>query len=94
MIRYSNEEGFIKAKGIKFREGQDKKIRLPKVAVGVFSYHLFDDVVQKFNCRRMFFILTCLISLSFLYHLISCYLFFKVQFVSFRITMSYTFVSR
>ena len=49
MIRYSNEEGFIRPKGISFREGQDKNIRLPKVAVGVFSRHLFDDVVEKFS---------------------------------------------
>ena len=49
MIRYSNEEGFIRPKGISFREDQDKNIRLPKVAVGVFSKHLFDDVVEKFS---------------------------------------------
>ena len=53
MIKYSKEEGFIKAEGIKFREGQDPNIRLPKVAVGVFSRHLFDDVIQKFNCREV-----------------------------------------
>lgn len=56
MIRYSSEEGFIKAKGIKFREGQDKNIKLPKVAVGVFSRHLFEDVIQKFNCREVGYI--------------------------------------
>ena len=48
MIKYSNEEGFIKPKGIKFRENQDKNIKLPKVAFGVFSRHLFNDVVEKF----------------------------------------------
>lgn len=53
MIRYSEEEGFIKATGINFREGQDKNIRLPKVAVGVFSNHLFQDVIQKFHCREI-----------------------------------------
>lgn len=56
MIRYSEEEGFIKAKGIKFREGQDSKIRLPKVAVGVFSRHLFNDVVEKFSCKAVGYI--------------------------------------
>ena len=56
MIRYSEEEGFIRPKGIKFREGQDKNIRLPKVAVGVFSRHLFYDVVQKFNCKEVGYI--------------------------------------
>lgn len=31
------------------REGQDKNIKLPKVAVGVFSRHLFDDVIEKYS---------------------------------------------
>lgn len=47
MIKFSEEEGFIKAHGIKFREGQDKNIKLPSVAVGVFSRHLFDDVIES-----------------------------------------------
>lgn len=58
MIKYSNEEGFIKPKGIKFREGQDNNIILPKVAVGVFSRHLFQDVVQKFHCTEVGYIST------------------------------------
>ena len=53
MIRYSNEEGFIKSKGIKFKEGQDSNIKLPKVAVGVFSRHLSYDVVEKFSCKEV-----------------------------------------
>ena len=53
MIRYSNEEGFIKPRGLFFREGQDEYIILPKVAVGVFSHHLFNDVIQKFSCREV-----------------------------------------
>lgn len=53
MIRYSEQEGFIRAKGIKFKEEQDAEIVLPKVAVGVFSRHLFYDVVQKFQCREV-----------------------------------------
>ena len=36
MIKYSNQEGFIKATGIDFNDGQDSSIKLPKVAVGVF----------------------------------------------------------
>ena len=53
MIRFSNKQGFIQSKGIKFREGQDINVVLPKVAVGVFSRHLFDDVVEKFNCKNV-----------------------------------------
>ena len=30
MIKYCDEEGFIKPTGIKFREDQDKNIILPK----------------------------------------------------------------
>lgn len=56
MIRYSNEEGFIKPHGIKFRDGQDKSIKLPNVAVGVFSRHLFQDVINKFNCTEVGYI--------------------------------------
>ena len=59
MIKYSDEEGFIRPKGIKFREGQDKNIRLPKVAVGVFSRHLFQDVVEKFSCLEVGYINAC-----------------------------------
>lgn len=58
MIKYSNEEGFIQPKGIKFRDGQASNIVLPKIAVGVFSRHLFNDVVQKFNCRQVGYIST------------------------------------
>lgn len=56
MIRYSAEEGFIRPKGIKFREGQEKNIKLPKVAVGVFSRHLFEDVVEKFSSLEVGYI--------------------------------------
>ena len=56
MIRYDNSEPFIKARGIKFREGQDPKIKLPKVAVGVFSNHLFRDIVEKFSTKEVGYI--------------------------------------
>ncbi len=56
MIRHSKEEGFIKAKGIKFRDNQDSNIVLPQVAVGVFSRHLFDDVIEKFSCKEVGYI--------------------------------------
>lgn len=56
MIRYSNEECFIKPKGIKFRKNQDNTLKLPKVAIGVFSRHLFKDVIEKFNCKEVEYI--------------------------------------
>lgn len=56
MIRFSNEEGFIKPQGIKVRENQNKNIKLPKVAVGVFSRQLYNDIIQKFNCEEVGYI--------------------------------------
>ena len=56
MIRYGQGEPFIKAKHIRFREGQDKNIRLPKVAIGVFSRHLFKDIIEKFECKEVGYI--------------------------------------
>ena len=56
MIRFDNSEPFIKPHGIKFREGQDSNIRLPKVAVGVFSRHLFKDIVEKFSTKEVGYI--------------------------------------
>lgn len=56
MIRFDNSEPFIKPRGIKFREGQDSNIRLPKVAVGVFSRHLFKDIVEKFSTKEVGYI--------------------------------------
>lgn len=56
MIKYYDEQGFIKPTGIKFREGQDENIILPKVAVGVFSRHLFFDVVEKYSCKEVGYI--------------------------------------
>ncbi len=46
MIIYSEQEGFISPIGVRFREGQDKNIVLPSVAVGVFSRQLFFHIVN------------------------------------------------
>ena len=56
MIKFDNSEPFIKPKGIKFREGQDSSIRLPKVSIGVFSRHLFKDIVEKFSTKEVGYI--------------------------------------
>lgn len=56
MISFDASEPFIKPRGIKFREGQDSNIRLPKVAVGVFSSHLFNDIVEKFSTNEVGYI--------------------------------------
>ena len=56
MIRFGIEDPFIKPKGIKFKDGQDETIKLPKVAVGVFSQLLFYDIVEKFQCKEVGFI--------------------------------------
>ena len=46
MILYSKDEGFIKPRGIKNKDGiHDSSIVLPHIAVGVFSEHLLNDIV-------------------------------------------------
>ena len=56
MIRYDDSEPFIKPSGIKFREGQDPNIKLPKIAVGVFSRHLYKDIIEKFSTKEVGYI--------------------------------------
>ena len=51
MIVFSNDEGVIQSKGIKFYEKE--KITLPSIGVGVFSKELYNDVIQKFNCKKV-----------------------------------------
>ena len=56
MIKFDNSEPYIKPYGIKFREGQDPNIKLPKVAVGVFSRHLYKDIIEKFSTKEVGYI--------------------------------------
>ena len=56
MNKFDNTEPFIKPHGIKFRDGQDTNIKLPKTAIGVFSRHLFKDIVEKFNTKEVGYI--------------------------------------
>ena len=45
MIKYSNEEGFIKSEGIRDKNDERKeKVILPKTAIGVFSIKLMNDI--------------------------------------------------
>ena len=54
MIIYSNEEGFIKPRGIKNKNGiHDLSIKLPHIAVGVFSKHLLNDIVKKYKSEKV-----------------------------------------
>ena len=54
MILYSNEEGFIKPRGIKNNKGiHDLSIKLPHIGVGVFSEHLFNYVLKKFKAKKI-----------------------------------------
>lgn len=51
MIKYSNEEGFIKAEKIKSIDGKNRIDSFPEIAIGVFSHHLYEDVISKFPCE-------------------------------------------
>lgn len=54
MIKYSNEEGFIKSEGIRDKNDERKeKVILPKTAIGVFSIKLMDDMVEKFSGEKV-----------------------------------------
>lgn len=56
MIRFDDSEPFIKPYGIKFRENQDPNIKLPKIAIGVFSRHLYKDIIEKFSTKEVGYI--------------------------------------
>lgn len=54
MILYSKGEGFIKPRGIKNNNGKhDISIKLSHIAVGVFSEHLLNYIVNKFECNKI-----------------------------------------
>ena len=53
MIKFGKGEPFIKPTGIQFNENQDKNIKLPEIAIGVFSSYLFQDIVKKFQCKEV-----------------------------------------
>lgn len=50
MIKFSNGEGFIKPIGVTLI---DDEITLPEVAVGVFSSHLFEKIVENYKCTHV-----------------------------------------
>ena len=54
MIIYSDKEGFIKSRSILNIKGvHDKSLKLPHIAIGVFSERLFYDIVQKHECQKI-----------------------------------------
>lgn len=57
MIRFCDEKGLIVSKGIHTIGGhKDPSFVLPKVAIGVFSFKLFEDIVEKFSSLEVGFI--------------------------------------
>ena len=54
MIKYSDEEGFIKSEEIRDKnDTRVEKVVLPQVAIGVFSIKLLESMVEKFNCEKV-----------------------------------------
>lgn len=53
MIKFGMEEPLINAEGMHFKEEQDKNIKLPKVAVGVFSRILLNEIIEKYSCLEV-----------------------------------------
>ena len=53
MIKLGKEEVFLKPIGLVFKDNQDTNIRLPKVAIGVFSKLIFKNIIEKFKCKEV-----------------------------------------
>ena len=53
MIRFGKKEPLIRPKGLEFEDGQDERMQLPKVAIGVFSKRLFNEIIKRFKCREV-----------------------------------------
>lgn len=53
MIIYGKDEPVIQTGGIHFRDGQDSNIKLPKVAIGVFSRLLLNEIIEKYPCLEV-----------------------------------------
>lgn len=54
LIRYSDEDGFIKSNGIRDKfDSRKEKVVLSKIAIGVFSIKLLESIVEKFNCEKV-----------------------------------------
>ncbi len=54
MIIYSKEQGLIKPCGIKKLDGtRDINYKLPHIAIGIFSEYLLQDIVEKFECKKI-----------------------------------------
>ena len=55
MIKYSDGEGIIRVNGVFYNE-KKIDIKLPRVAIGVFSRYLYQDVIEKFPSREIGYI--------------------------------------
>lgn len=54
MIKYSDEEGFIKSEGIRDKnDSRVEKVILPPTAIGIFSIKLLESMVERFNCEKV-----------------------------------------
>lgn len=55
MIRYSDGEGIVRVNGLHYNE-ERVETKLPRVAIGVFSRYLYQDVIEKFSSREVGYI--------------------------------------
>ena len=55
MIRYSDGEGIVRVNGLYYNE-EKTNVKLPHVAIGVFSRYLYQDVIEKFPSREVGYI--------------------------------------
>ncbi len=56
MIKYSEGNGIVRINGIHYRDEKKKDIPIPKLAIGVFSRYLFNDIIEKFQALEIGYI--------------------------------------
>ena len=59
MIIYGKDEPVIKTRGIHSLLNENEELILPSVAVGVFSRHLYEDIIAKYPCKEVGFMRNC-----------------------------------
>ena len=55
MIRYSDGEGIVRVNGL-HKDEEKVDIKLPSVAIGVFSRYLYQDIIEKFPSEEVGYI--------------------------------------
>ena len=58
MIIYSNQQGIIESRGIKYNDGQETNVKLPETVIAFYSKNLFDRFLNLVYVRPVGYIAT------------------------------------